>query len=249
MKRTYNRLMAAFLAVILLVAAIPSKASAASSLDGKLPDAAAFFHSNRHEDQDSRGTSWLHSYKFKLNQNSVDASVEFLELLLTPGYNLKLTDAKEDDYTKTSGHIFYTYIFTYTGNKKVGKYVDYDGNFEGNVQVSIYINYVENFLMVSYYFGDGFQVVDSGKHCSVKVTDLNAGSGTGKGTSGSSSGKSGKSGNTVPCGVCNKSGKCTNCGGDGYVYSSASKKEDRNCSRCHTHRGRCGSCGGDGWLN
>lgn len=249
MKAIMNRCMAAFLALILLVTAIPSQASAASTLDGKLPDASAFLRCNRHEDQDSRGTSWLHSYKMELNQNSVDASVEFLNLLLTPGYNLDLTDAREDDYTSISGHIFYTYIFTYTGNKKVGQYVDYDGSFEGNVQVSIYINYPENFLMVSYYFGDGFQVVDSGKHSSVRVTDLNGTKSGSTGSSGSSSDSTGRNGRRVPCGVCDNTGRCTKCGGDGYLYSSASKKQDRNCTHCHTHRGRCGSCGGDGWLN
>lgn len=237
--------MALFLALVLMVGCIPAEASAASSLDGKLPDAGAFLRCNRGEDQDSYGTSWLHSYKFALDQNGVDASVEFLELLLTPGYNLELTDATEDDYTSTSGCIFYGYIYTYTGSKKVGQNEDYRGNYQGNVRVSVYINYTENFIMLSYYFGDGFKVEDSGKHSSVKVTDLNTGNGSGSG----GSGRGRNTGNTVPCGVCNGSGRCQKCGGDGYLYSSATGKENRNCTHCHTHRGRCGSCGGDGWLN
>lgn len=248
MKKHFMKLMAAFLAMILMAAALPVEASAAGNLDGKLPDAGKFLGCNRGEDQDSSGTSWLHSYKFALDQNGVDASVEFLELLLTPGYNLELTDTTEADYISTGGCIFYGYIYTYTGNKKVGYNEGHHGEYQGNVRVSVYLNFEQNFIMLSYYFGDGFQVVDSGKHTSYKVTDLNVGS---SGTSGGSSGSRGgfNPGNTVPCGVCNGSGKCTKCGGDGYLYSSASGKENRNCTHCHTHRGKCSSCGGDGWLN
>lgn len=52
---------------------------------------------------------------------------------------------------------------------------------------------------------------------------------------------------TVPCGVCNNTGDCQNCGGEGYVLSSDSDKEDLNCHACS--RGKCSSCKGDGWLN
>ena len=52
----------------------------------------------------------------------------------------------------------------------------------------------------------------------------------------------------TPCGVCNRSGDCQTCGGDGYLMSSASDEEDRNCYSCNG-RGSCRSCGGDGWLD
>lgn len=51
----------------------------------------------------------------------------------------------------------------------------------------------------------------------------------------------------VQCGVCDGDGDCTTCGGDGYLYSSASGKEDRNCYSC-SGTGNCRSCGGDGEL-
>jgi len=38
--------------------------------------------------------------------------------------------------------------------------------------------------------------------------------------------------NPTPCGVCNRSGDCGTCGGDGYLHSSASDEEDRNCYSC-----------------
>ena len=53
--------------------------------------------------------------------------------------------------------------------------------------------------------------------------------------------------NPTPCGVCNRSGDCGTCGGDGYLMSSASDEEDRNCYAC-SGSGNCRSCGGDGEL-
>jgi len=49
------------------------------------------------------------------------------------------------------------------------------------------------------------------------------------------------------CGVCDGDGDCDTCGGDGYLQSSASGKEDRNCYGCNGS-GNCRSCGGDGKL-
>ena len=51
----------------------------------------------------------------------------------------------------------------------------------------------------------------------------------------------------TPCGVCSRSGDCNTCGGDGYLMSSASDEEDRNCYAC-SGSGNCRSCGGDGEL-
>ncbi len=47
------------------------------------------------------------------------------------------------------------------------------------------------------------------------------------------------------CSICKGSGKCTVCGGDGYLWSSASGKEDRNCWKCN-HTGKCTYCNGTG---
>ncbi len=52
----------------------------------------------------------------------------------------------------------------------------------------------------------------------------------------------------TPCTIC-RNGKCRKCGGDGYVYSSASGKDDRNCTGAYCSRGRCTNCGGDGWRD
>lgn len=53
--------------------------------------------------------------------------------------------------------------------------------------------------------------------------------------------------NPTPCGVCDRSGDCKTCGGNGYLMSAASDEEDRNCYSC-SGSGNCRSCGGDGEL-
>lgn len=50
---------------------------------------------------------------------------------------------------------------------------------------------------------------------------------------------------SLPCTACKGSGKCKTCGGTGYLYSSASKKFDRNCYRCNAS-GVCQTCKGSG---
>lgn len=55
------------------------------------------------------------------------------------------------------------------------------------------------------------------------------------------------SGSSAPCGMCNN-GRCSKCGGSGYIYSSASGVFNRICTDCGTS-GNCKYCGGDGRLN
>jgi hypothetical protein len=52
-------------------------------------------------------------------------------------------------------------------------------------------------------------------------------------------------GSALPCTACRGSGRCSKCGGDGKLYSSASGEEDRNCYKCNAS-GRCQTCGGTG---
>ena len=37
--------------------------------------------------------------------------------------------------------------------------------------------------------------------------------------------------------------------GDGYLWSSANDKENRNCYSCRNHNGKCTNCGGTGWRD
>lgn len=63
---------------------------------------------------------------------------------------------------------------------------------------------------------------------------------------GSSSGSTGsRSPFKKDCAMCHGTGRCQTCGGDGYLYSSASQKEDRNCYKCNAS-GRCTYCDGTG---
>lgn len=72
-----------------------------------------------------------------------------------------------------------------------------------------------------------------------KISSGGSGNSDGIG-SGSSSG-----GSSLPCTACKGSGKCKTCGGTGFLYSSASKKFDRNCYRCNAS-GVCQTCKGTG---
>lgn len=66
----------------------------------------------------------------------------------------------------------------------------------------------------------------------------------GSGSSGGSSNRNDKQ-SVLDCTRCKGTGDCRTCGGDGYLWSSASRKEDRNCYRCN-RSGRCTTCGGTG---
>lgn len=65
------------------------------------------------------------------------------------------------------------------------------------------------------------------------------------GGSGGGSGSGGTNRVSLPCTACKGSGKCSTCGGTGFLYSSASKKFDRNCYRCNAS-GVCQTCKGSG---
>ena len=49
----------------------------------------------------------------------------------------------------------------------------------------------------------------------------------------------------LECAICNGSGDCTACGGDGYRHSFAMDNEKLNCYKCN-QTGRCRSCNGTG---
>lgn len=52
-------------------------------------------------------------------------------------------------------------------------------------------------------------------------------------------------GSALTCTACRGSGRCSKCGGDGKIWSSAAGKENRNCTKCNAS-GRCQTCGGSG---
>jgi len=138
------------------------------------------------------------------------------------------------------------YIFDYVGSGNVEQmstryygtdyvYVDADvlvtvhrSGYRG--YCSICVSYSEDFTMED--FGDRASFVPEG----ATGDDFEIG-----GTNNDYSGR-------AKCAYCDN-GRCDECGGDGYVYSSASGKDDRNCPAAHCLNGRCTYCDGDGWVD
>lgn len=165
--------------------------------------------------------------------------MEYLELLKSYGF-------VQRDYHETSGMI-YQYTFDYTGSGSVStfdldkKYLDCDG-------IALYFYYFPAGSSIEYHiaFGDGLTYADTGERTSQTLTPLE-----GSPAGGASSVSSSSSGSNIApfaqkdCSICRGTGDCTQCGGDGYLYSSASGKEDRNCWKC-SGTGRCTYCNGTG---
>lgn len=219
--------------------------SVPTETDGYLPDPTSFLGVLMYDDRESgKGSCWQYSVTFNSDDAGKQALKEYLEVLKSPEYKLELIDYQVIDYTLIGRGYTHQLSFRYTGEKDIAAFKDYNNQMS---HVCLVVNHTKDAwgltpsLYVSIDYKD--KLIDSGKRASVRVIDRLTG-GNSYDITDDDDDK-----HTVPCGTCNKSGDCQNCGGDGYVYSSASKKEDRNCPSCHGRRGKCGSCGGDGWLN
>lgn len=172
------------------------------------------------------------SDSFRLETTSSDDVVAFLsdnasvrhvtenyvQLLLDMGYYV--TDTEEKSY-------LYRWYLTHDD---VG-----GGTVQGSAQVCVkhmtYTTFGKTKTEVSITFGSGVTYAGDSK----------TGSGGGSGTS------SGSSDTRTPCSICNRTGNCQTCGGDGYLWSSAADKENRNCYSCRN--GKCTNCNGTGWRD
>ncbi|MCD8108853.1 MAG: hypothetical protein LUE14_01930 [Clostridiales bacterium] len=215
-----------------------------SSDDGAvLSDIGVFLNCERGEDQDAFDNGHLVSYFFDMD-NGDDAVGEVIELLQEPGYELTMTDARETDFTEYSALYIYTYEFSYTGSDDdVSPMTDDDGN-TFDVRVVANYHYDAGSIMLSFYYSNGFTLVEPGSYAVSQPDDYNS-SGSSSGTSSGDSSSSTRSNIELDCVICGGSGNCTECGGDGYLWSSASDQEDRNCWKCNAS-GKCIYCNGTG---
>ena len=212
--------------------------------DGSLPDLGLFLNCGRGEDMALDNGSRLVSYSFDLDQGKKVID-DLVDLLLEDRYHLTLSDTTEEDYISTSALLVNTYDFDYTGSSSDIRSVTGWSGHTYDVQLSVLYYYDQGRIGVTMYYSDGFTLTDPGRQVSAPPTDF-----SGQPVNGSS-GSSGSSGSNIPefaqrdCQICHGSGDCPECGGDGYLYSSASGEEDRNCWRCN-HTGNCWACGGSG---
>lgn len=209
-----------------------------------LPDLYAFLGGNASPMDTSDYGEHVIEADYKLGMSDGwEAGQEYAQLLIDdPRFGLSLRAAYDVD--RYSGPMK-VYIFDYVGSGNVEQmstryygtdYVYVDADVLVTVHRSGYggygsicVSYSEDFTMED--FGDRASFVPEG--ASGESIDFG-------GTNNDYSGR-------VDCPYCNR-GDCDKCGGDGYVYSSASGKDDRNCPAAHCLNGRCSYCDGDGWV-
>lgn len=212
-----------------------------------LPDPGLFLNCARYEDKDTTayGNQDTHmvSYLFSMDDAGKAAAGEYLALLEEPRYQLRLGQQWEDDYTKSSSQLFRIYAYTYTGGE-MGLVRDWEDR-EGNLLISVEYDSGQGKILLTLRYKKSFSFEDPGCQASALPRDLS-------GNGGESSGAAGGGGVSIPefarkdCAICDGTGKCTYCGGDGYLFSRASDKEDRNCTHCRNHDGKCTYCDGTG---
>ena len=230
------------------VAPAVSAASGAAAYDyAVLPDPGLFFDCARNEDKFSESHQcYLVSYSFGMDDGGFDAVEEFVTLLTDGDWQLTQTNFVESDYMSTSGHIFVDYTFRYDGPYDVGSYTDWDGNWDGDVHILIGYYYDRGEIGFSFYFGDGFTLVDSGEHTTVSLADH-----VGSSSGGSSVSWDDDEEDVPECNICWGSGKatCDTCWGTGQVDTTSTSSGKKTCGDCHgMGRDTCWACGGSGDL-
>ncbi len=220
-------------------------AGSAQSVDpdsATLPDLGIFLQCGRGEDMSAYG-GHLVSYSFDMDEGESIID-DVLDLMLEPAYQLEFDRREEQDTISSSGTLFEDYYYVYTGDATIDK-IDILGQV-CQLRLSVAHYYSQGRIGMTLYYSSDFTLVDPGKQLKYPPTDF-----SGNPVSGVS-GSSGSTGSNIPefarpdCSICHGTGDCQVCGGDGYLWSSASDKEDRNCYACHNADGKCTYCNGTG---
>ncbi|MCD7847271.1 MAG: hypothetical protein LUG49_04495 [Oscillospiraceae bacterium] len=217
-----------------------------------LPDIGDFLSCGRGEDKGYGDTGHLISYSFSLD-NGRDCIDEVIELFQDDCYQLELYNIVDSNLISSTASLFSSYFFSYNGNNSAIEKIDdsskdsiipiLGGCYDVRVMVSYF--YAEGRISISIYYDSDFEMIDPIVRTGNQPTDY-----SGNPVEGSITGT--WDGTYIPeyakkdCMICNGTGDCQTCGGDGYLWSSASDKENRDCWRCHTHKGKCWACNGTG---
>ena len=164
------------------------------------------------------------------------ATSELINLLTSKEYQLRLLKKR------TTGNDGLTdrYEFKYMGSSTVSQISGKNDDYLFNVELAIYKSKKGDTFSVQLHWAPEFEIVDSGRHVSVKLHD---GSGGGTGGDDIADGDV-----DIPefakldCLTCKGDGDCTRCGGDGYTNFGDAKA---GCDKCHGN-GKCTACGGTG---
>lgn len=215
-----------------------------------LPDLLAFIGgSGRPMDQSLQEgeVGQEYGYKMEIDDGWIAAN-EYVELLANdPRFQLSMRPRTAEDSETILYLKIEEYYFDYVGDKDItpatirGDKVDGAYQFfDADVHIKIQKNGQDETTAIVIWHSDDFTVADLGDRASTAP----AGAG---GSGGGSVPNSSTQPARKPCPYCDD-GDCDKCGGDGYLHSLASDKEDRNCPAMYCNNGRCSYCGGDGWY-
>ncbi|MBQ4050397.1 MAG: zinc-ribbon domain-containing protein [Oscillospiraceae bacterium] len=214
-----------------------------------LPDPGAFLGGmSPREDEPGEISGWEVYYKMDIDDGWT-AVQEYIDLLQDPRFKLTMRIPAEDEKWTTLYLYNEVYYFDYTGPEEIvpaqDRYFHKDYQYySADVFVSVSKNGRDGYTSMTVCYSNDLNVADLGDRASTASRLSPMGSTGGGSSTGSGANYDAK----VPCNVCDRTGDCQTCGGDGYLYSSASGKEDRNCYSC-SHTGNCSSCSGKGWLS
>jgi len=215
-----------------------------------LPDLLAFIGGNgRPMDQSTQEGEVGQEYGYGMEfEAGWIAANEYVELLANdPRFQLSMQPRKAEDSETILYLKIEEYNFDYVGDQNItpatirGDKVDGAYQyFDADVHIKIQKNGQKGTTSIVIWHSDDFTVADLGDRASTAPAGAS-------GSGGSSVPNSNTQPARKPCPYCDD-GDCDKCGGDGYLHSLASDKEDRNCPALYCNNGRCSYCGGDGWY-
>lgn len=209
-----------------------------------LPSPDAFFNNQLARNEDfysEKNERYAISFKADIDNGTL-AMQEYVFLLFDGKYNLELSFEEEDTVQTLKT---FRYVFTYTGGEDVPDTVDDYNKIQGDLLVYIQRNgKTETVLMTLYFQPNVYAFIDFGDRTSYSLVDC-----SGNQSNTDSDDLGGTDTARQECNICRGTGECKTCNGDGYLWSSASDKEDRNCYKCHPNYGDCPYCNGTGWRD
>ena len=213
-----------------------------------LPDLFAFIGGNgspMDQGQSEGESGQEYGYRMEFEAGWIAAN-EYVNLLANdPRFQLSMQPRKAEDSETISYLKSETYTFDYVGGQDVTPatiryYRDGYHYTDADVRVLIQKNGKNGTTSIVIWHSDDFTVKDLGDRASTAPSGAS-------GSGGSSVPNSNTQSARKPCPYCDD-GDCDKCGGDGYLHSLASDKEDRNCPAMYCNNGRCSYCDGDGWY-
>lgn len=209
-----------------------------------IPDPVAYFDYQLAQNEDMYIEKYgYHCLSFKTDYDGQQAMLDYAALISQDKFNFEMTTQQEETIYYLQE---YRYGFTYTGSENVPSIYHESDNISGDLIVIIQKNGQAGTVLLTMYFKpDVFAFVDFGDRTSYTLADCSGNSISNPGSD-SDSGSDFTTKSNFDCFDCDGTGDCKECGGDGYVWSSATDSERRDCNKCMFNKGKCNTCKGSG---